>query len=405
MVVKWLKRLGLGIVAAAVIAAAYVALKPLPVPVDVARISTGPMEVTVDEDGVARIREVYKVSAPITGKLERLVLEVGDLVEKDSRIAVVRPVDPPIRDARTMRELEAALRAAQAGVGLGEAEVTRAEAALKFAQAELSRQQELSRSRISSDRALQQAELDLDTRKAQVRQAQANLDLRIREREAAEARLLQPDAAERQENAIRCCIDITAPASGSVLKLYTESEQVVQAGAALLEIGDKSDIEIVVDLLSADAVSVGAGFDAWIERWGGEGRLKAKVRRIDPVGFTKVSALGVEEQRVNTTLDITDPRETWARLGHDYRVFVRIVVWRGDAVLRVPLGALFRKGTEWAVFQVVDGVAVERIVSIGRRNAHHAQVLEGLAKDDTVILYPSDRVSGGTEVEVRAEES
>ncbi len=405
MLLTWTKRiLALAAVILVVIATVY-ALMPQPVPVDIATVDRGEVEVTIDEDAVTRVRDVFEVSAPITGKLERLSLDVGDLVKKGEKIAVVRPVDPPIRDARTRRELEAALRAARAGVLLGQAQVTRAKAAVRFSTLDLERYKALAGKQIVSERVLQQHQLELDTRTAQLRQAEASLELRKRELETAEARILEPNAALQTDDTQQCCVEVLAPAGGSVLKLLTESEQVVRAGTKLLEIGDRADIEIVADLLSEDAVKAKVGDLVWVENWGGEKRLAAKIRRIDPSGFMKVSALGIEEQRVNAIIDITGPRSDWERLGHDFRVYVRIVIWRDEKALRVPIAALFRKGADWSVYKVDDGRAVRQRVEISRRNATHAVVGGGLSEGDEVILHPSDRISDGAAVVRRSDEA
>ena len=385
----------------AVALGAYFALQPRPIMVDLARIDRGLIETTIDEDGVTRIEDVFEISAPITGKLKRLEFEVGDLVERNQKLASVRPVDPPMRDARTRRELAAAIKAARAGVALGDAEVARAEAAVRFSTLDLARQEQLAKQRVISVRVLQQAELELDTKNAQLRQAKANLEFRRRELESAEARMLEPTAVLKNSETDQCCVDILAPSTGAVLKLFTESEQVVQAGTKLLEIGDRSKLEIVADLLSEDAVRVKAGDLVWVENWGGPARLAAKVKRIDPSGFMKVSALGIEEQRVNTIIKITEPRKHWLRLGHDFRVYVRVVVWRDEAALRVPLSALFRRGNAWSVFVMANGDAKRQDIEIGHRSQSHAEVLSGLQEGQAVILHPSDRVIDGVAVRER----
>ena len=402
MILLWTKRALSVLAVGAVAAAVYYALQPKPVLVDTAQVDRGLVEVTINEDGVTRIEDVFEVSAPITGKLERLGFEVGDLVEMGQKIAAVRPVDPPMRDARTRRELEAALKAARAGINLGEAEVARSEAAVRFSTLDLARQVTLAKQRIISERVLQQAELELDTRNAQLRQAKANLEFRKREFESAQARVLEPSAALTDRAASQCCVDVLAPASGALLKLFSESERVVQAGTKLVEIGDRSKIEIVADLLSEDAVKAKAGDLVWIENWGGSAKLRAKVKRIDPSGFMKVSALGIEEQRVNTIIQITEPRKNWVRLGHDFRVYVRIVIWRNETALRVPVSALFRRGDDWAVFAMEGERAVERKVEIGHRSETHAEVIKGLREGLNIVLHPSDRISDQTRIEKRS---
>jgi len=229
MILLWTKRALSVLAVGAVAAAVYYALQPKPVLVDTAQVDRGLVEVTINEDGVTRIEDVFEVSAPITGKLERLGFEVGDLVEKGQKIAAVRPVDPPMRDARTRRELEAALKAARAGITLGEAEVARSEAGVRFSTLDLARQVTLAKQRNISERVLQQAELELDTRNAQLRQAKANLEFRKREFESAQARVLKPSAALTDRTASQFCVDVLAPSNGALLKLFRESESVLQS--------------------------------------------------------------------------------------------------------------------------------------------------------------------------------
>ena len=239
-----------------------------------------------------------------------------------------------------------------------------------------------------SARALEKAVNDLDAANAVIAQAKANLELRKSELISTEARLIEPDQQTFIPSRDGCCVAVRSPADGVVLKLSAESEQVVPVGAPLVEVGDTRDLEIMVHLLSSDAVNIAPGAAARLDEWGGP-VLNAKVRRIDPAGFTKVSALGIEEQRVDAILDLTDPYETWQRLGHEFRVMVHITTWKSDDVVRVPLGALFRRGAEWSVFRVVDDRAVHTPVKIDHRNQHFAEVTEGLAAGDRVILHPA----------------
>lgn len=390
-----LPKIALTVALLAAAAAGFVTvLKPKPVPVDIARIDRGPILVTVDEEGKTRIRDIYTVSAPITGRLLRLPVKVGEAVSaQTSPVASILPVSPSFLDRRTRSELNAASEAAEAAVGLAEAELARMQAEERFARSSLSRADRLAKSATISQSAFERAVLDHDTAKAAVRQAEANLELRQHEYESAQARLIEPDAIPDNDQP-SCCIILYAPSGGIVLKLIQESEMVIQAGTPILEIGDTGNLEIIVDLLSSDAVRIADGADARIENWGGP-PLNAKVSRIDPAGFTKVSALGIEEQRVTVVLQMSDPNEDWISLGHDFRVFVRITEWAGENVLRVPLSALFRAGADWAVFRIEDGIARRTAVKIGHRNSRHAEILDGLNNGDRIILYPSDRVSDG----------
>ena len=399
----WIKRIIGGLIALAIVGFFVYALMPQPVLVDTAVIGKGPLTVTVDEEGETRIREIYVVSAPIDGKVLRSPREVGDKVEKDKTLlAIIEPGDPSFLDVRARRELQASVAAAAAAVRHTETEIIRAESELRFAQSDLKRAVSLAERGTVSQRTLEKATLDVEVRKAALEQSHANLELRKQELESAKARLIGPEHTAQKVEDGSCCVEVRAPVSGRVLQIDKESEQIVKAGEPLLRIGDPKDLEIVVDLLSTDAVKVEDGAEAVIEGWGGLTPLTARVRRVDPAGFTKVSALGIEEQRVNTILDLTVPKDKLPALGHDFRVFVRITVWESDNTLKVPLSALFRHRQDWAVFQVQDGIAQITPVKIGQRNTRDAEILEGLEANARVILHPSDRVEDGTQVENRA---
>lgn len=398
----WTKRV-LGVLAAGVAAAGLVWFAwPPPVPVDVATVVAGAMAVTVDDEAKTRIRHVHTVSAPIAGRVLRISppRHVGDeVIAGETVVAVMQPPMPSFLDVRSRSELEAALAAAEAAVKLAEAEVRRLESALEFARGELKRAQALSRTDVISARALEKARLDVDTNEAALASAKAQLDVRRHDLHNAKARLMEPSEANPQSNA-KCCIELRAPVTGRVLKINQESEAVVQAGAPLIEIGDPRDLEVVAELLSTDAVQIKPGAPVKIDGWGGS-PLRARVTRVDPAGFLKVSALGIEEQRVRVTIDLTDPPEAWSRLGHDYRVIVHVTIWSTEKALTVPVSALFRRGEDWAVFLLKNGRARTAIVKIGRRNAQVAEVVAGLAEGDRVVLHPSDRVRDGAAAERR----
>ncbi len=396
-----LRRALMLLVVAIVVAGTVYALMPKPVAADLATVDRGEIEVTIDEEGVARIRDVYTVSAPVGGHLDRLPLEVGDpVVKNETVVAEIRPSAPSFIDERTRRELEASMSAASAAVQLAEAELAKAQADLRMREADLDRSEQLHESGTISGRAMDEAQTAADSARAAVRQSQANLDLQRSELASAEARLIQPNGEDASGGGA-CCVQIRAPVSGVVLKVMAKSAQVIAAGTQIAEIGDPADMEVAVDLLSADAVRVETGAPAYIEGWGGSKALSAKVRRVEPSAFTKVSALGIEEQRVNVLLDLMDPRSAWESLGHEFRVLVRIVVWRKSDVIRVPLAALYRRGEEWTVFKVVKGRAVATPVTIDHRNTHFAEVLDGLQPGDIVILHPSDQIEEGVAVEPR----
>jgi len=370
-----------------------VALWPSPVEVEVATASSGPLIVTVDEEGRTRVRDRFVVSAPVTGRVLRIELEPGDRVKRGDVVARVQPEAPPLLDVRTRAEAQATVEAALAAVGRARAEEQRAAAVLAQAETELARTRRLVAGGVLP--AQQQ-----DSREAEVRQAQeasraaafavraAGADL-----ERAESRLAAP--SPRTGNG---AMAVRAPADGVILRRLRESESVVPAGEPLVEIGDPAQLEIVADLLSSDAVRIREGSRAMVEHSVDRAALDATVRRIEPAGFTKVSALGVEEQRVNVILDPVSPRDGDVVLGDGYRVDVRIVVWEAPSVLKVPTSALFRQGDDWAVYVVRDGRARRTRIDIGHQTGREAEVIRGLSQDDRVIVHPGDLVADGIRV-------
>ena len=370
------------------------AFLPRPVEVELAQVAPRNLEVAVEQDGVARIREVFTVSATIAGKLQRISLHAGDSVtEMKTVVASIGPTAPALLDSRARAVAEATEAAAQAAVDLAQAQLSQAEATLEFSVSEANRSTALLEKSTISQRIYDNAIRDEKTAQAMVDSARANLSVRQKELESARAVLQAGETA----GAGSCCVDLLAPATGRVLRILTESEQVVQPGTPILEIGDPENMEIVVDLLSRDAVRVKPGATATITDWGGP-PIAAKVDRVEPSAETKVSALGIEEQRVKVILRLTDPYAKWQELGHGFRVIARIVLWRGSDVLTIPVGALFRDGTNWAAYVLRDGKAKLQDISIGERNEDYAQVLEGLSAGDRVILHPSDVISDGTAV-------
>lgn len=377
------------------------AFRPQPVAVDFGTVFLGPMMVTVDDEGETRVRENYLVSAPLPGRVLRFSGNAGDaVVAGETPIAVIRPSDPAFIDIRTRGELEAAVRAAEAARTETGAELERLKAAYEFANAEYERAKPLAESGTISQSRLDRALMEVKTQAAAVQTAQAHLNVRDYELERARAALLNPGdpGAVSPES---CCLTINAPVSGNILRILQESESVVNAGAPLLEIGDPSDLEIVSDLLSMDAVLVSVGDPVIIEDWGGNETLAGVVRRVEPFGVTKVSTLGIEEQRVNVIIDLIDPHEKWNRLGHGYRVDVRIVVWQKEDVMRVPLSAMFRQGDQWSVFAVSEDRAYAVPIEVGQINDRFAEIVSGLTAGQTVVLHPSNRISDGVRVIAR----
>jgi HlyD family secretion protein len=367
------------------------------------------MEVTVDDDGKTEVRHVYTVSAPIAGKVlrishptgeEGISRHVGDqVIANETVVAVMQPTAPSFIDFRSREEAEAAVAAADAAVKYAEAEVHRLEAAVVFYRAEFARTQALARSQTASIQALDKAQFDVESNEASLASAKAQVEVWQGVRKSLAARLIDPSSAAAVSDPI-CCVQIRAPVTGRVLKIIQESEAVVTAGTPLIEIGDPRDLEVVADLLSSDAVQIRAGAHVTIDGWGGP-PVQGRVTRVDPAGFLKVSALGIEEQRVHVTIDFIDPPAAWSQLGHDYRVIIHVTVWTSDNALTVPVGALFRRGDNWAVFVLREGRARVAGIEIGHRNNRIVEVLSGIVVGDRVVLHPSDRVADGTRVQAR----
>nr|WP_244520132.1 HlyD family efflux transporter periplasmic adaptor subunit [Sinorhizobium glycinis] len=310
-------------------------------------------------------------------------------------LAQIEPAAPAFLDARTEAELQAAVEAARAAHNLAAAELNKAKADLTFAEGERARARMLIERRTISQRSLEDAERAYSVAQANLATAEAGLKVREHELHQARSRLLSRQEIRSRSGACEC-IAVTAPVSGVVLQVMRRSEGVVEAGTPLLDIGDPADLEIVANLLSEDAVRIKPGQQALVTGWGGED-LKAVVQRIEPFGQTKVSALGIEEQRVDVVLDFADPPERWRSLGHGYRVDVRVILFEGE-VLRLPLGALFRQREDWAVFVAAEGRAQLRPVGVGQRNSLAVEIREGLLPGDRVILYPSDRIKDGVAI-------
>lgn len=389
-----MRRLILAIAVLVLIAGCVWAFLPRPVEVEVADVAPRTIEVVVAEEGEARIREVFTISATIGGKLRRIDLHAGDSVfARKTVVAVIGPAAPALLDARARSVAEATRSAAQSAVDLAAAQVAQAEAALEFRSAEAVRSRALFERAAISQRVLDAAILEQRTAQAAFESAKANLAVRQRELQSAEAVLGTGDPY----GAEACCIDIIAPVSGRVLRVLTENEQVVQPGTPIMEIGNPGNLEITVDLLSRDAVRVRVGSEAQITGWGGAPIL-ARVERIKPSARTIVSALGIDEQRVRVILHLRGDPADWQLLGHGFRVIAQINLWKGDAVLSVPVGALFRDGSDWATYVLQDGRARLQIITLGERNESFARVLSGVKAGDQVILHPSDLVADGTAV-------
>lgn len=387
-------------VAVAVGGAIYVAFSEKPVMVDIARVATAPMQVTVKEDGITRIRNVYAISSPIAGHLDRVEFSVGDPIAAGESITSIHPLDPPFLDTRTRTELMAAIDAARSSVAVAEVELIRARTARDLARASEARARKLAETNIVSESELERQTGEVELAEAQVRSSEAMIALRRAELASAQARLTQPGQTPIAAANGECCIAITSPVDGIILSLNAKSEQAAAVGQLIAEVGDPSDLEITVDLLSADAVRIQPGSAALITGWGGADALSASVERIEPSAFTKVSALGIAEQRVNAILSLDAPPPT--DLGHGFRVVANLITWSSEATLQLPLSALYREGGGWAAFRAEDGRAQVTPVEIGHMTDRYAEILSGLSEGDEVILYPGDALEDGSLIADRA---
>ncbi len=381
------------------------AFLPSPVPVDLAAVDSGLLQVTVEGEGKTRIKDIYTVSAPIAGRVTRIEIEAGETVTAGQTVvARIEPSQPEFLNVRSQAQAEARLSEAEANKSLADAGLQKALAEAAYAGSEYKRAKALPLGRSITQRALDDSERMVKTRGADVVIARAAVAVAEFQLAAARATLIAPGQGPGQDQGIGaggCCIELLAPVSGRVLRVIDESERVVVSGQPLLEIGDPKSLEVVVDLLSADAVKVKPGASAMIEHWGGDYVLGGRVRVVEPSGFTKISALGIEEQRVNVIIDFTDPPERRLTLGDGYRIEARIVVWQDYHAFRAPVSALFRHGEAWAVYVAEDGRARLREVEIGGRNSSAAQILDGLTEGELVIPHPGDRITDGVRIVVR----
>jgi len=388
------------LVVGALIAGAIYALWPRPVPVDVGAVSEGPLQVTVDEDGRTRVKDRYIVSAPLGGQLQRISLKAGDPIEaRKTLLASIEPEDPTLLDARSRLEAEARVRAAEAASLQVESRLDEVREAHAVAVHDLERAKSL-----VTTRAVSQAEFDRaehEERRAAHARRSAEFAVQVARFELELARTALVRTQPRDDSSDRQNLEVQAPLNGKILRVLQESARIVTPGMPLLEVGDPQNLEVEVDVLSADAARIESGARVFLEQWGGAQPLEGRVRLVEPAGFTKVSALGVEEQRVNVIVDFIDPPQRRATLGDAFRVEARIVTWESRDVRKIPVGGLFRSGERWAVYVVEESRARLRFVEIGHQNAVEAEVISGLELYDQVIVHPGDRISDGTYVAPR----
>lgn len=380
------------------------AFMPRPLSVDIGTVQRGTMLETIDDEGKTRVRDAYVVSTPVSGRLLRIEVEPGDRVVQDKTvIARMLPSNPVALDSRSREQARATVSAAEAAVRLARAELNKAMADTELTRTELDRIASLQKRGAISVSALDKAKQEWRAASAQLDMAKASISMRQADLASARSQLItfvpgQTDNSDAQSDVI----NILAPHSGSVLRVLQESETTLPAGQAILEIGDiNEELEVVVELLSTDAVKVKAGNRVIIENWGGPKALAGTVDKVEPWGFTKYSALGVEEQRVKTTIRFDSDKAQRERLGHGFRVETRIVIWEQSDALTVPSSALIREGNRWSVYVVESGIAKLREVATGHNNGISAEVLGGLEVGESVVLYPPAELSDGGRVKPR----
>lgn len=372
---------------------------PRAIEVETAKVSIGPMSVTVEEEGKTRVKEKFVISAPVAGYLRRIVLEAGDPVSKGQTVAELEPLPSEVLDPRSRAAAKATVSAAKASVRAARENARARNAQNDLAKKELERVSELFKSGYVTKSALDRAESAAKEAVAGLRAAEASV-------RSAEAELKRAETALGYSPADGVkptgkAVDVRSPVNGRVLKLHHESEGAVPTGEPLMDVSDTASLEVSSEILSADAVNIKQGTPVLFERWGGESPLEGRVRVVEPGAFTKVSSLGVEEQRVIVVSDITSPPEGWRNLGDGYRVEAKFIIWQADKVLRVPTSALFMAGEENAVYVIEDGRAKERVIKTGHRNGFTTEVISGLSAGDVVITHPDDEIRDGTRVKGR----
>lgn len=419
------------LVVAAIVAGLGYAFLPEPVEVDLVPVERGTVRVTVDEDGKTRIREKYVVSAPLNGRILRISMDPGDEVEAGKTLlTMIEPRDPELLDARSVAQAEARVKAAEAALRQVEPMLETAREAQAHAEAKLARDRKAALGNAISQSELDDTEYLYRQRSEELRSARIAEEIARFELQQAEAALMRsrprpddlatsnptPGASNASEHPAGADgansqhagngnggwnFPIFSPIKGLVLRVFQESAAVVNPGTPLVELGDPADLEVEIDVLSRDAVKIKPGDLVLLEHWGGKRPLEGRVRIVEPSGFTKISTLGVEEQRVNVIVDLMAPPDERRSLGDGFRVEARVVIDEAREVLKVPTSALFRAGRESAIFRVVDGVVHQKPVKIGRQNGLEAEILDGLSEGDLVVLHPSDRIEDGVKVRQR----
>ncbi|QCU90008.1 efflux RND transporter periplasmic adaptor subunit [Thiomicrorhabdus sediminis] len=372
---------------------------PKPVLVESVHVKTAPLQVNIEEDGQTRVIDRYIIRAPVAGMTCRMHLNVGDTVQSEQTLLNITPLESPVLDSRSRAQAEAQVAAAKAALKSSKQQAQAAKANAELAFAEFQRYQSLLQKGLVSQDSFDRAKTQSQTAQAQQRSADFQVEVANYELQSALTSLQYSGSNKTTDSNEK--LAIKSPINGKILKVSRECEGPVATGEALLEVGNPQALEIVVDVLSADAVKIHPGMKVLLERWGGENTLEAVVRQVEPIGFTKVSALGVEEQRVLVISDFISPAEQWQSLGDGYSVEAKFILWQDDEVLQVPSSALFRYQDGWAVFAIDNNTAKRQVVSIGQRNGLSVQILEGLNENQTIINHPSEAIEDGTAIQIR----
>ncbi|GAA0698864.1 HlyD family efflux transporter periplasmic adaptor subunit [Marinobacterium maritimum] len=399
MNVAWRRRLIWSVLLLLIAAALGYGLRPQPRMVDIATAAYGPMRLSVEEEGKTRVKDRYEVSASVAGTTCRVDLNVGDAVKKGQLLTTIEPLESQALDPRSRAEAEARVAAAQSALHAAEQTAQSAESERILADQELSRLRPLFDKGHIARRQLDQATAAAQSSRAASRSARFSVEVARHELEAARTALSYTGAGRQPYPDAN--VQVLSPIDGRILAIHQECEGVVSAGQPLLVVGDIRSLEIETDVLSADAVKIKPGMRVEFHRWGGDTPLQGRVRNVEPVGFTKISALGVEEQRVLVISDITSDAAEWQDLGDGYRVEAEIILWESADVLQIPASALFRFDGGWALFVMENGKAVRRLVKVGKRNGLSAQIMEGIAEGENLITHPDNMIDDGVPVRPR----
>lgn len=365
--------------------------------VDASKARIAPMAVTIKEDGKTRLIDRYSIAAPVNGMTCKMHLKVGQYVNKDQTLLSISPLPAPVLDARARAAAQQKVASAKAALSSAKQQANASQASASQAALEAQRLKPLLTKGLISQDQYDKAKTLSQSAQANLRSAQFQVDVAKHELEAALTTLQYSNNSNTDDLEH---LEVTSPIDGQILKVSRECQGPVSIGEVLLEVGNPDALEVEVDLLSADAVKLEAGMKVIFKRWGGEHDLQGRVKLIEPVGFTKVSALGVEEQRVWVIVEFTSPLKAWQRLGDGYRVEAEFILWQQDQVLQVPSSAVFRHQSGWAVFAIKDSVARLQNIQPGKRNGLWVEVISGLENGHQVINHPNDKIEDGTKVKI-----